>query len=168
MAFEKVHKAQGRASKMDVPAIHLSKTTSTFNLKFCEALELNVVGTKLGVDLLYDKVDNKFAFRIGKDNLDQYDTIIQFNKSHQCQIYLRGMLKSLGFAMTKTVPRALKYDEDSELWIFSIPDKHRIDAQAEAEKSSLDKEKSGIIKKSKRIKDGRGTSIHKKKLRSKA
>jgi len=167
MGFKKVEKTSARASKMQVPAIHLSKTTSTFNLKFCTAVGLTVTGTKMGVDLMYDKEKSIFAFRVGLKKLSTFDTIVPFNKSHQCQIYLRGMLKQMGYAMLYTDPQPLEYDKEADLWIFSIPEKHRIDMQKVAESKSSKKEKSKVLRKSKRSKDERGTSKVKKKLRRK-
>ena len=168
MGFKKVEKKGARASKLDVPAIHLGKNTSTFNHKFCTALGLTVVGTKVGVDLMYDAEENKFALRIGTKDVKDFDTIVPFNKSHQCQIYLRGMLKSLGYAIIKTDPQPLEYDEENDIWTFDIPDCHRIDKQGRAEKKSLKKDKSDVVRKSKRNKSERNTAKVKKKLRSKA
>lgn len=122
MAFKVVEKSGGGGARLTVPAVHLTKNTSCISYLFCKALGLKKVGTKLGVELLHDEESGKFGLQFNLDNPESCTTVIAYTKSHQCQIYLRSMLRGLGYVITKSHAAPVTFDKTNNLWIFEIPE----------------------------------------------
>jgi hypothetical protein len=166
MSFEVVEKkSSGTGLRLNYPALNLTKNTSTFNFAFCQALGIKKVGTKLLVQLLFDKTTDRFALKINKVKEESTNVaeepntiVITYNKSRQCQIYLRSMLRQLGYIITKSFAAPVEYDEKLGLWIFTLPKECKASEFSEVDteendkklKNKLSEAERKLLKKSKR------------------
>lgn len=157
MAFEKLSRSVRK--KVLHPDLYITKTNATLNMAFCNAIGLTEVGTKAGLDMLYDKETGQFAFKIYVKKPERGEILATYNTSHQCQIYVKTMLRQADISIKEPCHCELNHDKESGLWIFSVPKEN---TESAAESQAVKREVGEIKRKIKRKEKSKKTKILKK------
>jgi hypothetical protein len=119
MAFVKLSRKVRK--KVLYPDLYITRTNATLNMAFCEAIGLTEVGGQAGLDLLHDEETGNFALKIYTKNPERGEILATYNASHQCQVYIKTMLRQADISIKEPCHCELKLDTESKLWVFSIP-----------------------------------------------
>ena len=139
MGFEVLKKKSHRVYNSE-PAVTIGlKGLCSLNKAFVEKYKLKV-GDEARINVLYDADSGKFAVRMNAENPE---FTVSVRRNRQIQLYLKTILYDLGIVVSRTCNATMEHDEDSDLWIFAIPE--------------------DAIKKRGAAKDAEGTKIVKKK-----